>query len=36
MNFGVSGVECAGGGLRRVAFRGETVARWTEYERGCE
>ena len=32
MNSGVTGVESAGGGLRRVALRRETVARWTVYE----
>ena len=36
MNFGVSGVESAGGWLRRVALRRETVARWTVYERDGE
>ena len=34
MNLWVSGVESAGGGLRRVALRRETVARWAVYERG--
>ena len=32
MNSGVTGVESAGGGLRRVALRRETVAWWTVYE----
>ena len=31
MYFGVTGVASAGGGLRRVALRRETVARWTVY-----
>ena len=36
MNSGVTGVESAGGGLRRVALRREAVARWALYERGRE
>ena len=36
MNSGVTGVESAGGGLRRVALGGEAVARWAVYERGDE
>ena len=36
MNSGVTGLGSAGGGLRRVALTGETVARWTVNERGGE
>ena len=36
MNFGVTGVESASGGLRRVACSGEAVARWTVDECGGE
>ena len=36
MKFGLTGLESAGGGLRRVALRRETVARWAVYERRDE
>ena len=36
MHAEVTGVESAGGGLRRVALGGEAVARWAVYERGGE